>query len=167
MAELDEEDKLLRSVAVQNANSILRARQRAEEQLLAAQKELRESAARLQLALSAGRLGDWSWDVASDVVTLGPRAAEIFGIPQQRAVTWAGLRERLHEEDREGDRIAVQQALAQGGEYSREFRVRHHRSDELYWVAAHGRATFSETKSMTGMTGRASMEKAGSIEQNL
>jgi PAS domain S-box-containing protein len=149
----EDEDALLRSVALQNANSILRARQRAEEQLLAAQEELRESAARLQLALSAGRLGDWSWDVASDVVTLGPRAAEIFGLPQGRAVTWARLRNRLHEDDREGDRVAFEQALAQGGDYSREFRVRQHPSGEPCWVAAHGRGTYSETKSMTGMTG--------------
>jgi hypothetical protein len=51
----DGEDALLRSVALQNANSILRARRRAEEALLAVQHELRESAERLQLAPRASR----------------------------------------------------------------------------------------------------------------
>src|SRR3712207_8747279 len=36
---------------------------------------------RLSLALVAARLGDWSWDAATDVVTFSARAAEIFGIP--------------------------------------------------------------------------------------
>jgi PAS domain S-box-containing protein len=148
----DDEDKLLRSVALQNANSILRARQRAEQQLLAAQKALRESAERLQLALSAGRLGDWSWDANTDVVTLGPRAAEIFGLLKENAITWAGLRELLHEDDREGARIAVGHALAQRGDYSLEYRVRRP-SGELCWVATHGRGNYTESGSVLGMTG--------------
>ena len=36
---------------------------------------------RLQVALSAGRLGDWRWDASTDRVTLGARAAEIFALP--------------------------------------------------------------------------------------
>ena len=54
MEEQDEEEKLLRSVALQNARSILIARQRAEEATAEAQEMLRESARRLQLALAAG-----------------------------------------------------------------------------------------------------------------
>jgi PAS domain S-box-containing protein len=46
-----------------------------------AQTELQENAERLQLALDASRMGDWSWDAASDVVTFSPRGAKIFGIP--------------------------------------------------------------------------------------
>lgn len=148
----DDEDKLLRSVALQNARSILRARQRAEEQLLTAQKALRESAEQLRLALSVGRLGDWTWDVATDAVTLSPRAAEIVGLPPQNAFTFAHLREMLHEADREGFRIAVKHSLAQREDYSLEYRVRRP-SGELCWVAAHGRGTYDETGSVLGMTG--------------
>jgi hypothetical protein len=35
---------------------------------------LSEANARLQLAMSAGKLGDWDWDAATDRLTLGPRA---------------------------------------------------------------------------------------------
>ena len=41
-------------------------------------------AERLSLALAA-RLGDWSWDPATDIVTLSPRAAEIFDFLQGRS----------------------------------------------------------------------------------
>lgn len=35
---------------------------------------------RLHLAMAVARLGDWSWDVRTDLITHSPRAAEIFGL---------------------------------------------------------------------------------------
>ena len=58
------------------------------------EEEFRKGAGRLQLALKAGKLGDWSWDAKTDVVTLGFRAAEIFGLPPDVPITWANC-ERL------------------------------------------------------------------------
>jgi PAS domain S-box-containing protein len=58
---------------------------------------IRESAERLQLALSAGDLGDWRWDKKADRVWLGPRAAEIFGLTPGEPFVWGGLRELLVE----------------------------------------------------------------------
>lgn len=46
-----------------------------------AERERKEGLEQLALALQAARLGDWSWDAASDVVTFSERAAEIFGVP--------------------------------------------------------------------------------------
>lgn len=51
----DDEDERLRSVALQNASSILLARQRAEEALLRTQEALRESQKRLTEALESER----------------------------------------------------------------------------------------------------------------
>jgi signal transduction histidine kinase/ActR/RegA family two-component response regulator len=51
----DDEEKLLRSVAIQNANSILFARQRAEEALLRAKQALEVRTEELALALSMAR----------------------------------------------------------------------------------------------------------------
>src|SRR6185295_5458590 len=95
----NEEENLLRSVALQNARSIFLARQRTEEVNAQAQEQLREAASRLQLALAAGQLGDWSWDASADLVTFGPRAAEIFGLPPGKPVSRARIRESLHEDD--------------------------------------------------------------------
>ena len=75
----DDEEKLLRSVALQNAKSILRARQRAEQELLEskralelkteelteANRRLRESEARYSTALVAGRMGTWETDLVA------------------------------------------------------------------------------------------------------
>jgi PAS domain S-box-containing protein len=151
-AEEDDEDKLLRSVALQNTKSVLLARQRAEQALREAQSALRESNERLQLALAAGHLGDWTWDVATDEVSLSERAARIFGFPRERVVTWATLRERLHEDDRERARAAVDEALAKRADYNIEYRVRV-APGELRWVAAHGRGTYTPDGAVARMTG--------------
>src|SRR5690349_18616236 len=91
---------------------------------------LESQGTRLSLALEAARLGDWSWDVATDLVTMSARAAEIFGIPPGPHMTWAAdaqhpasrrrragarrgrrstrLRRRLrHRISRDGERIAA------------------------------------------------------------
>jgi len=69
----DDEEKLLRSVALQNAQSILLARQRADRELLEskealerktaelseANRRLRENQTQYRTALAAGRMGSW------------------------------------------------------------------------------------------------------------
>ena len=92
----EDEERLLRSVAIQNASSILLARQRGERDLIAAKEALSESNQRLQLALDAGHLGDWNWDAATDQLTLGPRAAQMFGLVAGIAVTRARMRQCCH-----------------------------------------------------------------------
>ena len=47
------------------------------------------------------KLGDWSWDAATDIVTLSPRAAEIFDLAPGPVMTWTAMRELLHPDDRE------------------------------------------------------------------
>lgn len=152
MAANQDEGELLRSVALQNANSIRIARQRAEQELIRTKEALRESAERLQLALSAGHLGDWSWEARTDLVILGPRAAEIFGLPPEDPVTWTQMRELLHEEDRERARIAVEQALARRRDYDIEYRVNRPAGGQC-WIAAKGCGTYAPDGSVLGMIG--------------
>src|ERR1700722_13658026 len=56
MAEMDDEEKRLRSVALQNAQSILLARQRAEQELLQAKAALQKQSEWLRITLSS--IGD-------------------------------------------------------------------------------------------------------------
>jgi PAS domain S-box-containing protein len=108
-------------------------------------------AERLRLALAAARLGDWSRDAATDVVTLSPRAAEIFGVSADAHLTWADLRQRLHPDDREHVTRAVETAYANRSSYAVEYRVT--TSEGERWVAAHGHATYDENGAVTGSLG--------------
>ena len=114
--------------------------------------ELRRTAERLQLALTAGQLGDWSWDAASDLVTLSSRASEVFGLPVGQSITSNQLRELLHDDDRERAWLAVETALANRADYRIEYRIKRPSGDEA-WVAAEGRGVYSADNSVEGMIG--------------
>ena len=108
-------------------------------------------AQRLRLALDAARLGDWAWDTATDLVTMSPRAAEIFDIPSGTVMTWTAMRELLHPEDRERARVAVERAVAERSDYDIEYRVL--AAAEERWVAARGHAAYGEDGAVLGMLG--------------
>ncbi len=108
-------------------------------------------AERLRLALEAARLGDWSWDADTDVLTLSPRAAEIFGIPPGSVMTWTALRDLQHPDDRERAQAAVDTALANRSPYDSEYRITTAAGD--IWVAARGLGTYAEDGAVVGMLG--------------
>ena len=55
----------------------------------------------LSLALAAARLGDWSWDADTDIVTFSERAAAVFQIPPGPHMTRTKLRDLVHPDDAE------------------------------------------------------------------
>jgi PAS domain S-box-containing protein len=117
-----------------------------------AEQALQETAERLQLAVAAGRLGDWRWDASNDLVTFGAKGYEIFGVNPDTPITWTALRELLHPDDQEQARLAVEKALAERSDYDIEYRVRQS-SGEYRWVSALGRGVYAPDGRVTGMTG--------------
>ncbi len=147
------EDELLRSVALQNTRSILLARERVERELLAAQGEIRRGAEKLQLALDAGKLGAWTWDLASDEMTFNPRAAELFGVAPDEPVSRAKIRALLHPEDAERARAAFDLALATHSDYETEYRLKKSPHKEVCWIGANGRGNYEADGKPVGMSG--------------
>jgi PAS domain S-box-containing protein len=117
------------------------------------QQALIDGNARLQLALSAGGLGDWSWDAASDQVTLGPRAAAMLALPADTPLDWGALRERLDETSREQVRRAFLHAFATQAQVDVECRMVAEAGPR--WIALVGRACYAgpERQRVTGMAG--------------
>jgi len=116
------------------------------------QRKLDETSTRLSLALAAARLGDWSWDAKTDVVTLSQTAATIFDISPGRELTWTELRSLLHSDDAERARIAVERALEAHGDYDIEYRVIQ-KDDSTVWVSAKGRGIYGDQGEILGMLG--------------
>src|SRR5678816_2019470 len=90
-----------------------------------ARRALDEASQRLKLAVDAARLGDWSWDVKTDLVVMSETAAILFGIPSGPYMPWTQMRALIHEDDREAARIAVDEAIANHTDYEIEYRVKH------------------------------------------
>jgi PAS domain S-box-containing protein len=90
----DDEDRLLRSVALQNAQSILLARQRAEQELIEskralerkteelteANRHLHENEMRYRTALAAGRMGTWETDLVARTRIWTDEGMALFGL---------------------------------------------------------------------------------------
>lgn len=138
----DEEIQLVQTVVSRCWESLERLR---------VERALRDANQRLSLALAAGHLGDWSWDAASDVVTLSDGAAEVFALPAGRPLAWAELGELMHPEDRGRVRAAVEQAAAGNTLYDIEYRLR--LEGGVRWVAAQGKPTYAAGGALVGMIG--------------
>jgi signal transduction histidine kinase/CheY-like chemotaxis protein len=126
MAMPDDEEPLLRSVALQNAQSILQARERAESELLEAREALRRSQERLTAALAAASTGTFRWWFAQGTAewdeTLGP----LFGVPAAEGTHRFGeLIHTLHPDDRPVVQSRMQQCRLDGSPFDMEFRVIH------------------------------------------
>ncbi|HEX5101683.1 MAG TPA: ATP-binding protein [Polyangiaceae bacterium] len=117
-----------------------------------AQREQRESAARLDLALSAARMGVWEYEPASDDGWWSPNLFDIFDI-QDTDVGLAPFLARVHLDDRE--RVARRiQTLAMGHDgdtFEDEFRIVG--NDQVTrWARVQGRLTHNAERRRLGGT---------------
>src|ERR1051325_11656149 len=117
-----------------------------------ARAALDEYSARLNLALAASHLGDWSWDAKTDQVKLSDTAAHILDVPPGEGITWTELRTLLPPEDSERAQAAVDEALALHTDYAIEYRVIRADNTEV-WVSARGRGVYDEHHKPLGMLG--------------
>ncbi|QKG54127.1 PAS domain S-box protein [Hymenobacter sp. BRD67] len=115
------------------------ARQHSEQQL-------RESEARLQMALAAANTGVWSWELATGQLQQDARAQQIFGLntaPTAHTLPFACLQDAIYP----ADQAVVQQALDQAMLTHAVFDLEHRlvRADgTVSYVAAMGRFSYDE-----------------------
>ncbi|TWI65399.1 PAS domain S-box-containing protein [Pseudoduganella lurida] len=100
------------------------------------------NAERVQLALAAGAIiGTWFWDLRTDRFTVDEAFAEAFGIEPalgRRGLSLAQVVATVHPDDQAGLAQAIGDAIAAGGHYAHQYRVR--RADGCYyWIEANGR----------------------------
>ncbi|MCB5176328.1 MULTISPECIES: PAS domain-containing protein [Microvirga] len=117
------------------------------------EQALRRSEEQLRIALRAAKMGDWNWDMDSDVMTLSERAAEIFGLEPGTALTWTDLRNLLHPADMERASAAMLRSMDTQAPYDVEYRITRASDGVRAWVAAQGQTTFNEFGILSGMTG--------------
>nr|WP_274709056.1 histidine kinase dimerization/phospho-acceptor domain-containing protein [Variovorax sp. S12S4] len=105
---------------------------------------------RLNIALAAAEMGDWSWSAATDVVSLSPRAAALFGVPVA-PITWHELAQLIHEDDRERTLGAVQASVRSGMTYREEYRLAGSRPPR--WLAVWGTPQTDDAGAVAGIFG--------------
>lgn len=131
-------------------------RRNSQERLRVSEAVARQNVERVQLALAAGAIiGTWHWDVPSDSFTIDEAFARAFGLDP--ALGYEGLSmdqvvTSVHPEDRDGLSAAISAAIAKGGAYAHQYRVR--RADgKYYWIEANGRVDLAEDGSPLTLPG--------------
>src|SRR5271165_1905424 len=104
--ELEEENKQLRA------------------ELTGTKESLRQGRERWRLAMAAGRMVSWDWEISTGRVILSQDWEALHGIP---AGTFAGTFEAyqsdIHPEDRDSVMRSIQMAVEQGTEHHAEYRL--------------------------------------------
>jgi PAS domain S-box-containing protein len=118
------------------------------------ERALRENANRLQVALAAGKLGDWLWDASNNMVTLGRRAAKLLELDDEILLSWDALREHIVLDDRDRVSAAFLLAYKQRADYNVEFRIER-AGGERRWLSVVGHGNYSDDHVLQGMTGMA------------
>jgi PAS domain S-box-containing protein len=97
-----------------------------------------EFSERMELAMRAGEMGAWDWDIATEFIHLDRIVAQFYGLPDAGAVRLSELIQRVHAQDRRGLKRAIQQTLDDGRDYAHEFRIVDD-AGKVRWMAARGR----------------------------
>lgn len=106
---------------------------------LDAESRLRQKDDRLQLALSAGKLGIWELDTATGVMTASDQCKAHFGRGPFEQCNFETLKEAIHPEDRE----SVLAGMARAIESADSFEAVHRclwPDGSLHWINMRGRA---------------------------
>lgn len=102
-------------------------------ELQASNARLHQSEQRRTLALAAGRMGSWDWDMQAGECRWDEGQCSIFGVDRESfAATAENVAALLHPDDRDRLRRTVEEAVAKGEPCNAEFRIVRP-SGELRW----------------------------------
>ena len=111
------------------------------------EEQLRESEARLQMALAASGTGVWGWELASNALYQDERARAIFNLPEPpagSAQSFSALHAFIHPADVATVEQCLQQAQREGTLFDIEHRLLLPGGD-VHYVAAMGRFSYDES----------------------
>ena len=152
MAIPEDEETLLRSVALQNANSILQARQRAEDELLRTREALRESQERLRAALTAAGTGTFRWNIQANTVEWDGNLDRLFGLePGEKTQSLDTFIAAVHPDDRPAVIAQCDRCARDGSDFDMEFRVVWP-DGSTHWIADKAKAFMADGRPLY-MTG--------------
>jgi PAS domain S-box-containing protein len=102
-------------------------------------QELAASEERLRAAQEIGNIGDWSWNLKTNVLSWSESTFRMHGLePGAAAPTFDAWLETVHADDRARIKEEIQAATSGAAAYDTQLRVQHP-SGEVRWLQARGR----------------------------
>jgi len=120
-------------------------------QHLEAQRQLRESQARLAAAVDLVGLSSYGWDPQTGALDWDERLRALWGVPSDGAVDSSVWMQGVHPDDRERVEAAVAAAIDPAGDgvYRLEYRVISMKSGQEHWVSTHGQTLFEDRQAVS------------------
>jgi PAS domain S-box-containing protein len=159
------EREFILTLAAQCAQALERARLYEQEQQARAaaeqelaertrtEAELREREAELRLALDAGHMGVWNWDVRRGRLHWTSQLEALHGLaPGTFGGTFEAYLALIHPDDRTRVLTDIQQSLSHGSDFWTEFRVAYP-DGSIHWVAGTGQTYCDATGQPERMVG--------------
>ncbi len=114
---------------------------------------IRESNDRQRLAIEAGHIGFWDWDIPGDRVSWSSRTYEFHGMePGSFGGSVREFQKLIHPADAEGVEQAIQTSLKTKQPYVVEFRIIRP-NGEVRWITTRGQAIFDQEGRPSRMLG--------------
>jgi PAS domain S-box-containing protein len=114
---------------------------------------LRESEERLRVALEAGKMATWDWDIVHNRVTWSKQLEPMLGLAHGSfGGSYQAFLALVYAEDRRAVETAVALAIRQGSAYQTEFRMLH-ADGESRWVESRGQVYYDGNGRAVRMAG--------------
>ena len=104
-----------------------------------AEEALRGSEEKLRMAVEAGEMGTWFWNIQRDEISWSAKFRTLFGLTSDAKLTYQTALDLIHPDDRQRIEQSVKDTLELGVPYDIEYRVVWPDSS-VHWIAAKGRA---------------------------
>jgi PAS domain S-box-containing protein len=101
-------------------------------------RELVRNRARLEYASRLSRVGFWYCDLPFDVLEWDERVKEHFFLEPTAKITIEQFYEKIHPEDREPTRLAIEASITSRNAYDIVYRTCHPETHEMKWIRALG-----------------------------
>ena len=119
-----------------------------------AERSLRESEQRMNLAADAANLGIWIRDLVGNEIWATDKWRQLFGFEKWEWLDMHRFLQRLHPEDRDAVSQTLTKARETGGIYEKEFRIVLP-DGQVRWIASRGRVEFDAAGKPVFMRGAA------------
>ncbi|MBW4615681.1 MAG: PAS domain S-box protein [Desmonostoc vinosum HA7617-LM4] len=116
------------------------------------EQSLRESEARLTLALETAHMGIWDWNLLTKEVVWSPNTGPLFGLPIGACATYEEYLSLIHPEDRETVAQAVAHSIQQGTPTALDYRVVWG-DGSIHWLNGRGQVYYNEIGQAVRMIG--------------
>lgn len=141
-ARLRQDSDILEMRVAERTAELVIANERLQQEIIEReriQKSLEQSEARLNLALEAGNIGIWDWDINTNQTVLSPNMAQMYGLTSCTVFTIdENFWDFIYPEEREHFRQGIINAIEKKVDFACEYRVMW--SDgSVHWLSSRGK----------------------------